>query len=223
MTAFLLVGSFRGPKSASDALGSYLLESLEAKGINTGKIYVHQALSSEQGIKNLYKAVEEADIIILSAPLFADSLPAPVIKAMELVREDITKRCDKKPRSMVAISNSGFPEARHNEISLAISRRFALACGFEWAGGLALGGGGAISGKRLEHVRGIAKNIRKSLDLAAEALSEGRPLPPEAIRLISRPLMPKCLYVWMAETGEKHVIKRNGAWEKIYDRPYRGR
>lgn len=48
---------------------------------------------------------------------------------------------------MVGIVNSGFPEAFHNDTALAILRRFAAETGFQWAGGLALGGGGTIDKK----------------------------------------------------------------------------
>ena len=223
MLATLLVGSFRGPKSTSDALGSFLLENLEANGVKTRKIYIHQSLSSEKGIQNLCKAVAETDVLILAAPLFADTLPAPVIKAFELIHEDVTNRNDKKHRTMIAISNSGFPEARHNNTSLAISRRFALVSGFEWAGGLALGGGGAINGKRLEQAGGFVRNIKKSLELTAEALAKGDVVPEDAISLMAKLHMPAWLYlqvsanpllVWLR-------LKKNGCKESILCAPYR--
>jgi NAD(P)H-dependent FMN reductase len=223
MQVTLLVGSVKGPKSTSDAVGSYLLERLEAKGVRTGRIYIPQLLASEQGIPGLLKAVAEADIIILAAQLFADSLSAPVVKAFELIHKDVTKRHDQKRRKMVAISNSGFPEAAQNTTSLAISRQFARACGFEWAGGLALGGGGAINGKRLEHAGGFVKNVKRSLDLTAEALAKGNAVPEEAISLMARPLMPA---FWYLQIGANPLLvwlrmKRNGCAESVRSTPYR--
>ena len=126
--------------STSDALGTYFLERLREKGADTNKIYIQQSLNSQEGIDALLSAVAEADIMVLASPLYADSHHSGVIRAMELVHEERKNRTNIKKLKMVAISNSGFPEARHNDLSLAMSRTFARECGFEWAGGLALGG-----------------------------------------------------------------------------------
>ncbi len=223
MLATLFVGSSRGPKSTSHTLGTYLLERLEARGINTDKIFILPSLSSEQGIRNLLKAAAESDIIILAAPLFADSLPSPVVKTFELICEDVSKKADRKRRSMIAISNCGFPEARHSSTSLAISRRFALACGFHWAGGLALGGGGAIGRKPLAEAGGFAKNVRKSLSLTAEALAKGADIPEEAVNLMSKPLMPNWLYLQFSANPLLvwYRLKKHGVKESAWSRPYR--
>ncbi len=223
MLVTLLVGSSRGPKSTSDALGAYLLQKLEAKGAATKTIYIQQSLSTEKGIRHLLATADESDLIVLAAPLFADSHHADVVKAMELINADTKKRTEKRKRRMAAISNSGFPEARQNAVSLAISRRFALECGFEWAGGLALGGGEAIHGKRLEQAGGLARNIKKSLDLAAEALAKGDTIPEEAVKLMAMPLMPTCLYV---QIGANPLLVwataiRNGCKVSLRRRPYR--
>jgi len=62
---------------------------------------------------------------------------ADVVCAMELIAE-----CRSSTNMRLAvISNCGFPEAQHNNVAIAICRRFALASGLEWAGGLALGDG----------------------------------------------------------------------------------
>ena len=221
MHATLFVGSSRGRKSTSDALGTYLLRKLRDSGVNTNTVYIQQSLSSEKGIGHLLAAVAETDIMILAAPLFADSHHASVIKAMELIYEDVTKRADTKKRKMVAISNSGFPEAHHNNVSLAISRQFARECGFAWAGGLALGGGEAIHGKRLDQAGGLARNIKKSLDLTAESLARGGVVPEEAITLMATPLMPTCLY---AQAANPLVVwwsaKRSGCTVSVKSRPY---
>jgi len=52
-------------------------------------------------------------------------------------------------KSIVAIANSGFPEAEHSQTALEVCRLFARQVGFDWAGGLAMGGGGMVSGQPL--------------------------------------------------------------------------
>jgi hypothetical protein len=221
MHAALLIGSPKGPGSTSDALGTYLLERLEEKGVSASKTYIQRALLSEQGIGTLLGCVQEADIIILAAPLYADSHHSGVVAAMELIHGELKNKSTSVKRKMIAISNCGFPESRHNEISLAISRRFAFECGFEWAGGLALGGGEYIAGRRLEKAGGPVRNVRKSLGLAADALAKGEKVPEEAIALMARPLMPRWLYLLGGNIGWRRRAKRQGCKERLNLRPYR--
>jgi len=220
MLATLLVGSPKGPRSASDALGTYLLDRLREKGVDTKKIYVQQALASEQGADALLSAAAETDIIILAAPLYADSLHAGVIRMMELVREDRGKRTPGKKQMMAAISNSGFPEAGHNDVSLAISRKFALDCGFEWSGGLALGGGESIGKRPLEKNGGQVRNVMRALDLAAASLVKGGSIPEEAVRLMARPMVPRWLYLLIGNIGWSRMARKKGCREGLDSRPY---
>jgi hypothetical protein len=222
MLATLLIGSPKGPRSVSDALGSYLLERLKEHGVSTNKLSVQQALASDQGTSALLSAVAEADIIILVAPLYADSHHSGVIRMMELVHENRKKPTRSRRRIMAAVSNSGFPEARHNDVSLAISRKFALDCGFEWAGGLALGGGQSLSGRRLEKAGGRVRNVKKALDLAAVALAKGEAIPEEAVTLMAKPMVPKWLYLLIGNIGWYWQARKKGCSEKLDHMPYRG-
>ena len=218
--ATVLIGSPRGARSTSDALGTYLLERLKEKGVSVNKIYIQQSLSHEQGINTLFISVAEADIIILASPLYADSHHSGVITAMELIHKYLKDRPRIRKQMMVAISNSGFPESRHNDLSLAISRRFALECGFEWAGGLALGGGESIAGRPLEEAGGLVRNVKKSLELAAVALAKGEKVPERAVALMAKPLIPRWLYLLIGNIGWLWKAKKQGCREKLDSKPY---
>ena len=86
-------------------------------------------------------AVAAADLVVLSFPLYIDSLPAPVIRALELIaddragqapRGDLPQESDR--RGLVAICQCGFPEAQQDQVALEICANFARTVGFEWAG-----------------------------------------------------------------------------------------
>ena len=220
MLATLFIGSPRGPRSTSNALGTYLLERLREQGINTNTLYIQQSLGSDKGTHAMLAAISETDIMILAAPLYADSHHSGVVKAMELIREDRKNRTERKTQKMVAISNSGFPESCHNDVSLAISRAFALECGFEWAGGLALGGGESIARRPLEEAGRLVRNVKKSLTLAADALARGEAVPEEAVTLMAKPLMPRWFYLFMGNIGWLRRAKRKGCTERLDSRPY---
>lgn len=219
--ALLLVGSPKPRNSTSETLGDYLLVQLKQKGLETKKILVNQELKSPGGSDKLISAVNECDILILSCPLYVDSAPATVTKALEIIAEQRRKKIQPRQQFMLALSNSGFPEAHHNETAISIYRCFAKEAGFNWVGGLALGGGGTINGRPLTELGGLVKNVTKSLDLAAGALLEGIPLPEEAVNLTAKPLIPNWLYLLVAQLGWRFQAKEHGAFSKLNARPYK--
>ena len=120
-----------------------------------------------------------------------DGLPYLVTQALERIAAHRPGETDYAGVPLfLAIANCGFPEAQHNETALAICEQFAAAAGFRWAGGLALGEGGAINGQPLAKAGGMVHNVVAALDLAAAALAEGEPVPAEAIALMARPFIP---------------------------------
>ena len=81
--ALLLVGSPKGLNRGSSArLGKLLFDRLAESGIETDVLHVH-TLFRAGDVEGLRKAVSRADLVVLAAPLYVDSLPAPVIWAME--------------------------------------------------------------------------------------------------------------------------------------------
>jgi len=219
-TVLLLVGSQKIKQSTSASLGAYLLKLLEAKGFGTNTMIVHQWLRSGEGLEKLIAGVNGADMVVLAFPLYIDSLPSGVIRMMELIAEDRRGKDIREGQRFVAIANSGFPEAHHNDIALAICRRFASESGFRWAGGLALGGGEAIGGEEIDKAGGRARFARKALVLAAEALAEDRDIPEEAIKLMARPFVPSRIYTLIGSMGWKRRARENKAIERIHAKPY---
>jgi len=218
--ALLLVGSPKGPESTSESLGDYLLDQLSKGGLETQKIRIFPSINSDDGREKLLSAINTSDILILSHPLYIDSLPTPVIKTMELVAKHRKSTAELREQKLLAISNNGFPEAYQNETALAISRRFAFESKIKWAGGLALGGGESIDGRPLRELGVMARNVKKSLDLTAAALLEGKPVPKEAVDLMAKPFLPVWLYTWVAGSRWKRRAKEHGVQKRLHDRPY---
>ncbi|TAN40482.1 MAG: hypothetical protein EPN25_07530 [Nitrospirae bacterium] len=216
----LLIGSPKKAGSTSESLGDYLLGSLGNKGFETEKIQVVQALRTPEGISELLWATDTADILLLVFPLYVDSLHSGVIRALELIACHRAELKQRRRQKLVAISNSGFPEAHHSEVALAICRRFAGQAGFDWAGGLALGGGEAIAGIPLDKAGGRARFARQALDMVADALEKGMPVPQEAVELMGRPFIPKWMYIWFGSMGWKRLAKKNGVLHDLQCRPF---
>ncbi len=216
-SALLLVGSFKRLKSTSYSIGSYMLGKLEEMGVKTDIAEIHSSMKSAQKQQELIGLVAGFDLIILSCPLYIDSLPYPVIQFMELAAGAVKNA---KDQSFVAIINSGFPESLHSDAAVEICRNFALESGFKWAGGLPIGGGGAIDGKPLEKLPGFIRGVISALDLAASSLYTGESISEEAIALIRKPAMPKWLYILAGNFGWKSRAKKNNVKHRLKDRPY---
>jgi multimeric flavodoxin WrbA len=226
--ALLLVGSPRTRKSTSNSLGEYLFERLSAKSIQTETIYMHTALRSAEKTQALLDAVDTADLIVLSFPLYVDSMPAPVIEALERIAAHRKRRALAHPtrstttrrQLFAAIANSGFPEAQQSATALAICEAFSRDAGLEWTGALALGGGGVVAGTLLAEGGGKTMPMRNALDLAAQELAQGHAIPTTAQDLLGKPIIPHWLYRLMGNLGWPRVAKHFGASKLLRRRPY---
>lgn len=218
--ALLFVGSPKGLKSTSFGLGSYLLKKLEAGGMATETMIAGAALHTPEDIAKMLESVAAADVILFAFPLYVDQLPAPLIRAIELIADDRRSRPPAKVQKIMAIVQSGFPEVHQNVLACDIVRQFARQAGFEWAGALAMGMGGALGGRPLEKAGGMARNIVKAFDLAAAALLRGENLSDEAAALMAKPLIPSWLYVFIANYGMRSEVRKHGARKQTYARPY---
>ena len=219
--ALLLVGSAKpASQSTSEALGSYLAQKLAERDIAITTMHVARTMRSEERTAALLAAVDAADIVILAFPLYVDGLPYLVTQALEQIAARRAGETDIQRPLFLAIANCGFPEAQHNATALAICRQFADEAGFAWAGGLALGEGGAISGRSLAEVGGMAHNVVAALDLAAAALAAGEPVPTEAVALMARPFIPASAYMLMGDLGWLMQARRNRALTRLAARPF---
>jgi hypothetical protein len=220
-TALLLVGSAKPTgQSTSEALGSYLAQKLAERDIAVTTMHVARAMRTEERTAALLAAVDAADIVILAFPLYVDGLPYLVAQALEQIATHRATETDIRRPLLLAIANCGFPEAAHNATALAICRQFADEAGFAWAGGLALGEGGAINGQPLARAGGMVRNVAAALDLAAVALAEGGPVPAEATALMTRPFIPARAYVLMGDVGWVMQARRHRALIRLAARPF---
>lgn len=216
--ALLIVGSPKtNEPSTSGALGGYLVDRLQQRGWETESLTLRASLNRPEGERELLTAVQRAGLIVLAFPLYVDSLPHLVTKALAAIAAG--RRADRAPfaQRLVGIVNCGFPETHQNSVAMAICREFAAQSGIAWAGGLAIGGGGAIGGEPLTAEKRSGAPVRhamEALDMTAAALAEGLPVPAEAVKTIAKSPMPfaiwRRLYIWMGTKGFEKLAAKNG-------------
>ncbi len=183
--ALLLVGSARGKRSTSTSVGRYLMNFLEQKGIDTETLWINRQVVSDERLHEMLDAIDHADIVILTAPLYDDCQPAIVTKTMEAIA--VQQKVKGKKR-FFPIINCGFPEPEQiTAVAIAIYHKFAISVGFKWSGSLAIGGGEILqgsAGKSLDDLGKIAGKVKKSLDEIAQALAAENSYPDKSLRAI---------------------------------------
>ena len=216
----LLIGSPKAKSSTSASLGTYLVKKINNNKLDIKIRYTAIDLKSESSRSKLLEEIEESEILILSFPLYVDSLPAPVIKLLDLIKEN-RRGYETKMQKFLAISNCGFPEAKQNETAISICKQFCRESKMEWMGGLMLGMGAAINGKSLVKAGKIAKNIRLSLDLVAESIVKNKKIPEKAFQYIEKPLL-KSKFIYKLFGGLSWRIQafKNNVYTRLNDKPF---
>ena len=206
--ALLLIGSPGNMRSNSSKVGQYLLDRLADAGWNVEKECIYQVVKDETKMKETFGKMDSSDLIVLSFPLYIDSLPSQTIRFME----QVVGRGDgaKKGQRFIAFCQSGFPESHHSEYALRICSIFARDAGYLWVGGLAVGGGGAIGGRDLNEGGGMLRNLRTALEMTAEAIDQGRVVPTEARELTNKGIAPPWLFNWIVNRRWKYEARKNG-------------
>ena len=220
----LLNGSPKCEKSNSRQIGKFLADRLEEKGLKSEEAFIARLVKSSQGSEKLLKLVNAASIIIFTTPLYVDSLPSFTIKAMEMIRDRRIAEPQVESPLLVAVMNCGFPEKAHMEIALKIIKNFSEETKLRWGGAVMVGMGEALNGEPLSEKSGMTRNLTKGLSLAAVALAEGQPIPPEAEKLTSKAFLPLFLAKSMLRAFGKRMwnnqAKSNGVKPDMYARPY---
>ncbi len=208
--ALLLVGSpkVKSP-STSGVLGGYLLDQLRQQGWHTETLTLRSRLFNPDHQAEWLATVDRADLLVLAFPLYIDTLPALMTRALEVLADHLRDHPGAAPKRLAVLCNNGFPEAYHNAIALSICHQFARNTGLIWGGGLALGAGEAIiRGQSLTGERAgtpPVPHVIQALDRAAAALGAGQAIPAEAQRLMAKvpiPLVPlglwRRLFIYLA-------------------------
>jgi hypothetical protein len=219
-SALLLVGSAKASgASTSESLGRYLLDELQRRGVRTTTLTVNRSVKGDQ--TELLTALRDIDLFILATPLYVDSFPSLVIRTLESIAAARSDAPAPRPCAFAMVINCGFPEASQCDTAIAMAKLFARQARFEWAGGLAMGEGGAIDGRRLEELGGLTRHLRAALDLAAASLADGQAIGAEAISGMARRLMPSAIYTLAGNVGWRRKAARNGVRSReLAARPY---
>jgi multimeric flavodoxin WrbA len=219
----LVNGSPRGRESVSQTLVDFLNKKLTALSVETEMLHVISPVHPKEKVERFHQMMDSADSVVLVFPLYVDHIPSGLMKFLEDFSLYRKSHPSVKTQSLMAVVNSGFPEASQNDNAVAVCRRFAESEEFDWLGGLTLGGGGVVpAGSDLEKAGGRVFKITKALEAAALCLADAQnePLPESVLMEIRKPLFPHWFYRFMADWGFKSNARKNGVSRQMKARPY---
>lgn len=213
----LLIGSPHAD-GASASLGRYPLSLLAEAGRRTDEVRLYPALAGDERRRELVERLLGAELVLLSAPLYCDGLPAAVVEALELWSRARREANPPPGQALAAVVNSGFPEPEQSRFALTCARLFCEQSGVRWLGGLACGAGAQISGKD-PAVQGPPP-WREALRLTAEALAAGRPVPHHAVELAARVRPPGAVYYLFSNPAWYALALKNRALRRFKAQPH---
>jgi hypothetical protein len=172
----------------------------------------------------MVKAFSEAECILLGFPLYTDAMPGIVKHFIEAL-EPLTGRANNPPLGFVV--QSGFPEGLHSRYVERYLEKLAERLGSPYLGTIVKGNG--------EGVRSMPPQATQNLFAGLQALGaglaqEGRFDPgilatiarPERFPAITGPFFRVFLRLPAAHSYFDGMLKKNGAFERRFARPFAG-
>ncbi|MEO0562622.1 MAG: hypothetical protein AAF125_10930 [Chloroflexota bacterium] len=196
-----LVGSPKAKNSTSAVLGDSLTTHFEAHGVDVKSYQSHRLLRRSAEMVSFLDDLDRCELFVVSTPTYVDSLPYVLTAVFEAIAAHRVESSAKQGQRILCIANCGFPEPEHNDIALDICRVFADAAGFDWCGGIRISAGGVINGMPLEARGGLTRNYRDAFAQAAHALIDGEDVPETAVEILSKPLIPRKMYLVAGSVG----------------------
>ncbi len=215
----LLYGSPKRKGGSSASFGDYVLSKLSHEDVVKEIHHVGEAIKNEVKWNALSDSLNNADTVILTFPLYWDSLPSHLTRALERLYFG-RKEIEKIPNFYVIVHN-GFPEPWHNEVAVKICNCFSEKIGYRWQGALNIGGGAAVAGRPLEETGGMTNKLKETLDLAAKAMDRGEPIPVEVKNRLKKPLYPPWFNIVFGGTGWRRMAKKNEVKTSLKAKPYK--
>ncbi len=196
-----------------DGNSATLLELLKTKISREVEIVKLSEHLSE--INGLLKYLEDYETIVLGMPLYVDGLPSQLIRLLE----EFERFYMAKSKKIYVLANMGLYESEQLINQFAQVQSWCRQMGFSYMGGIGVGAGEMV-GVLLRGNSGITKpllsRITKAIEKLAAAIDHNEKID-DVFTGVN--LVPRFLYMAIANSGWKRMAKANGLKEKdLYTR-----
>ncbi len=177
---------------------------VESSGNEAEIIHAIDYYDGKEKIEQLSGLIVQSDIIAMSAPIYADTLPYQDIWLLEKLADECANEL--KGKAFFAVGQCGFPDITRIEPLIDACRFFAEDTGMNWLGGLAYGGGPMINGALLEDIGKKGEKITSGFKGALENILKGEKIDVRSQEMITMKV-PKVMY-WPLVVLMNQMIKK---------------
>jgi hypothetical protein len=203
MKIALINGSPKYKNSASGILSS-IFKRISYESCECVEVKMNQPTPSAESVAMLC----ECNTWIIFYPLYVDGVPSHLVSCMKFLEE---RKGSFNEKRIYAVSNCGFHDGRQCEWSLEVIAHWARHMGFEFCGGIGLGGGGAVPEVYGTPIGGaVTSNYTKALKrLLGEALEQK-----SFENFYASINLPRFVFKLAAERGWGRSLVKNGRKKK---------
>lgn len=197
--------AINGSPKTKDSVSAIFIHQIES--IISREIPIYQAaqLARQTDVDSVLGSILDAEVLLIVFPLYVDSLPAQLIKALTLL-ETAAKSTDHCLPNVYAICNCGFFEAKHNRLALDMIKNFCDRAGFCWCFGIGVGGGGMVGSMAKNMAKGPSANVYGAILKLCDSVKNGHA---EQENILVTPKIPRFLYKLGGNIGWRRMIKAN--------------
>ncbi len=199
------------------SVSKMLIDFLQRQFSQPAPVFQATQLIEKLADRDELSALLQSDALLLVFPLYIDALPAPLVKLLNSLEALIAEEQPKKLPALYMLVNCGFFEAHHNFLAKEIVENFALACGFNWNNGLAIGCGGSLLTFATNCDSPVTQQIYKQLKELAQAIDTQQEL--QETKFI-QPQMPRITYMLSGNLAWRKAAKKRNTRLSLKAKPH---
>lgn len=208
----ILIGSPRTEKSTSNFISINLEKKLTSQNISYSKLYLLKELHYEEA---LLEKLANADTVILITPVYENNVPTTVLQFFEMAFKH-KELFNAQNKQFFAITLTGFANPAAGKATLNTCKLFTEEMRFSWLGGITTSPATLIDSEELGK---MYAGLSTSLNLLAQGLNQGGPLPTQIFELNTKAVFPAWIYRIIGSIIQKKVIKNIGK-DAFYAKPF---
>ncbi|WP_238883771.1 flavodoxin [Clostridium sp. YIM B02551] len=210
---YFVNGSPRGNNSASMFFIEELTKLIQLENVEVNNCTINNKVN--------YEELASSDILVITFPLYVDSLPSTVVEFLVNLEEQA--KIIKKSVKVYGVVNCGFFEGIQNRYALKILEHFCKKVGYEWRFGVGIGAG--------EFMRGTKDIIPFNSEMKKDAYNAFLEVSEDIVSNSNKSkdnffISPKIPREMFFSEGQKNWVEAAKSMsvseEKLYDKPFIG-
>ncbi|MGL5675620.1 MAG: NAD(P)H-dependent oxidoreductase [Cellulosilyticaceae bacterium] len=217
------IAFINGSPRAKGSLSSWFIEYLSPSESNVECVeYNALNLHRQPDLTSTFDSLLSCDALVIVTPLYVDSLSSHLLEFLKKL-ENYTQSLSNPPTLILyGVLNCGFIEGPQNHIALRILENYSVRMGWQFGGGIGIGGGEMFKGLKnsVPKEAKIIKPIYEALDALTTSITDLVPLPQS--QMLVTPGFPKLGFMFMGNMGWIRFTKHTEAnFFDLFHKPHK--